>query len=88
MTREVERDSHESSGEIKSREMELGSHGQLDNPLLQLFLNTCFSDIVTLLRTAVETAVSEIRKLHRIGGVPTSLTLLLFWRWLTVSWPL
>ena len=60
---------------------------ELDNPLLQLFLNTCFSDVVTLLRTAVETAVSEIRKLLGTGGVPTSLALF-FWRWLTVSWSL
>ena len=36
------------------------------------------------LRTAVETAISEVHKLLGTGGVPTSLTLL-FWRWLTVS---
>ena len=36
---------------------------------------------MTLLRTAVETAVSEVHKLLGTGGVPTSLTLL-FWRWL------
>ena len=57
---------------------------ELDNPLLQLFLNSCFSDIVTLLHTAVETAISEVHKLLGTVGVPTSLTLL-FWRWLTVS---
>ena len=66
--REVELDPQESPGEIKSREMELGSHRELDNPLLQLFLNSCFADtvfvtflnscfadtvFVTLLRTAV-----------------------------------
>ena len=39
---------------------------------------------LTLLRTAAETAVSEVYKLLRTGGVPTSLTLLI-WRWLTVS---
>ena len=39
---------------------------------------------VALFRTAVETAVSEVHKLLRTGGVLTSLTLL-FWRWLTVS---
>ena len=51
-----------------------------------LFLNSCFSDtvLVTLLRTAVGIAVSEVQKLLRTGGVPSSLTLL-FWRWLTVS---
>ena len=49
-------------------------------------LNSCFSDIVfvTLLRTAVETTVSEVHKLLRTGGVPTSLTVL-YWQWLTVS---
>ena len=41
----------------------------MDGPLLQLFLNSCVSDIVTLLRTAVETAVSEVHKLLRTGGV-------------------
>ena len=39
---------------------------------------------VTLIRTAVKTAISEVHKLLGTGGVPTSLTLL-FWRWLTVS---
>ena len=41
-------------------------------------LNSCFSDtvFVTLLSTAVETAISEARKLIRTGGVPTSLTVL------------
>ena len=112
----------QSQGETKSREVELGSHRELDNhlrvqvrsrggrwswtlkraqersrtgrwswvpielnnPLLHLFLNSCFSDIVfvTLLRTSVETAISEVHKLLCTGGVPTSL---LFWRWLTVS---
>ena len=76
-----------SPAEIKSREVELGSPRELDNPLLQLFLNSCFSNtvLVTLFRTAVETAViSGVHKLLRTGGVPTSLTLL-FWLWLTVS---
>ena len=45
---EVELDSQESPGEIKRREVALGSHTQLDNPLLQLFLNSCFSDIVSV----------------------------------------
>ena len=79
--REVELDPRESPGEIKSKDVELGSHRELDNPLLQLFLNSCFSDIVTLHRTAVETAISEIRKLLRTGEVPTYLALF-FWRWL------
>ena len=76
----------QSPGEIKGREVELGSHRELDNPLLQLFLSSCFSDtvLVTLFRTAVETAVSEVHKLLCTGGVLTSLTSL-FWGWLTVS---
>ena len=84
--REVELDHQESPGEIKSREVELGSHRELDSPLLQLFLNSCYSDtvFVTLLRTAVETAVNEVHRLLRTGEVPISLTSL-FWRWLTVS---
>ena len=40
--------------------------------------------LVTSFRTADETAISEVYKLLRSGGVPTSLTSLL-WRWLTVS---
>ena len=53
--RKLELDTQESPGEIKSREMELGPHRELDNPLFQLFLNSCFADtvFVTLLRTAV-----------------------------------
>jgi len=47
--------------------------------------NCCSTDtvFVTLLRTAVETAISEVHKLLRTGGVPTS-SKVLFWRWLTV----
>ena len=84
--REVELDPQDSPEEIKNREVELGSHRYLDSPLLRLFLNICFLDIVfmILLRTAAETAVSGVRKLLGTGGVPTSLTLL-FWRRLTVS---
>ena len=54
--------------------------------MFPLFLDSCSTDIVfvTLLRTAVETAVSEAHKLLRTGGVPTSLTLV-FWWWPTVS---
>ena len=46
--------------------------GRLDAELL---LNSCFLDtvLVTLLRTAVESAISGVHKLLRIGGVPTSL---------------
>ena len=42
--------------------MELDSPRELDNPLLQLFLDSCFLDVVfvTLFRTAVETAISEV----------------------------
>ena len=51
-----------------------------------LFLNSCFLDTVSmsLLRTAVETAISGVHKLLRTNRVLTSVTLL-FWRWLTVS---
>ena len=71
-----------SPGEITSREVELGSRSRTDCLAAELFLNSCFSDtvFVTLLRTAVETAVSEVHKLLGTGGVP-ALTLL-FWRWL------
>ena len=43
--------------------------------------NSCFSDtvFVTLLRTAIETAISEVHKLLRTGGVLTaSLTMDLY----------
>ena len=72
--------------EMKSREMELDSHSWMHCLAAELFLNSCFSDtvFVTLFRTAVETAISEVNKLHRNGEVPASLTFL-FWRWLTVS---
>ena len=64
--------------------MELGSRGWMDCLAAELFLNSCFSDtvFVTLLSTAVETAISDVHKWLRTGGVPTSLTLL-FWWWLT-----
>ena len=39
-SREVELDSQESSAEIKSREVELTLR-RLDNPLFQLFLDSC-----------------------------------------------
>ena len=73
-------------GEIKSREVELGSHSWVDCLAAELFLNSCFSDsvFVTSFRTAVETAISGVRKLLRTGGVLTS-SAWLFWRWLTVS---
>ena len=82
----MELDPQETPGEIKSWEAELGSHRELDNPLLQLFLKSCFSDTVfmTLFSTAVATALSEVHELFLTGEVPTSFTLL-FWRWLTVS---
>ena len=71
-SREVELDSQECSGEIKSREVELDSHCELDNPLLQLFLNCCFSDIdrVTL----------QLLK-EQLAKYTSSFT-----QWLTVSW--
>ena len=70
----------QSPGEIKRREVELDSHRESDNPLFELpFHNySCFSDtvFVTWLRTAAETAISEVHKLLGTGGVPTSLTVL------------
>ena len=79
--REVELDSPENLGGIRRREVELGSHSRMVCLAAELFLNSCFSDSVsvTLLRTAVETAISEVHKLLHTGGVPNSLTLL-FWR--------
>ena len=61
-----------SPGEIKSREVELGSRRELGSLLLRLFLNSCSSDVVfaTLLRIAVETAVNEVHKLLRLAGSP------------------
>ena len=72
--REVELDSQVSPGEIKRREVELNAHSKLDNPLLQLFLNSCFSDIdcVTL----------QLLK-QQIMKYTSSFT-----QWLTVSWVL
>ena len=73
--------------EIKSREVELGPHRKLENPLLQSVVrHSCIPDgvFVILLSTAVETAVSEVHTccLIRTGGVPTSLAPER--RWLTV----
>ena len=61
----VELDSQENPGEIRSREVELGSNSRLVCLAAKLFFNSCFSDtvFVTLLRTAVATATSEARKL-------------------------
>ena len=49
------------------RDQELGGGaglGKLDNLLLQLFLSSCSTDItfVTVLRTAVEAAISEVHQ--------------------------
>ena len=58
--REVVLDPQESPGDIRSREVELGS--EIRTCLLfQLFLNSSATDIVfaTLLRKAVETAIAE-----------------------------
>ena len=66
---------------MKSREVELGSHSRMDCLAAELFLNSCFADTVFV---TVETAISEVHKLLRTGGVPISLTWL-FWRWLEVS---
>ena len=56
----------QSIGEIKRREVELGSRRKLDTLSLHV-LNRSF---VTLLRTAVQTAIREIHRLLRIGEVP------------------
>ena len=61
---------------MKSREVELGSRSWMDCLAAVLSLNSCFSDSVTSLRTAVETAISGVRKLLRTGGVLTSSALL------------
>ena len=76
----------ESPEEIKSREVEPGSQSRVDCLVSELFLSSCFLDsvFVSLFRTAAETAISEVHKLFRTGGIPTSFTLL-FWRWLAVS---
>ena len=75
-----------SPGEARCTEVELDSHGCTDCVAVEWFLNSCFLDtvFVTLLCTAVETAVSKVHKLLCAGTVPTSLTSL-FRRWLTVS---
>ena len=77
----------ESPREIKSSKVELGCHSGMDCLAAELFLDSRFPNtvFVTLFRTAVETAVSEVHKsLNSYWRVPTSLTLL-FWRWLAVS---
>ena len=67
--------------------MELGSHSWMGCLAAKLFIDSCFSDavFVTLFRTAVETAISGVHKLLRIGGVPTSLTERRSWA-LIVGW--
>ena len=70
--------------EIKRREVELGCHSWMDCLAAELFLNSYFSYTVTLFCRGVETATSEVHRLLRTGGVPTSLTLLFCW-WLMVS---
>ena len=65
--------------EIKNREVELGSELKLNNSLLQLFFNSCPTDIVCviLFRTNVETTISEVHKLRvSTGEVPTLLSVL------------
>ena len=55
-SREVELDPQESPGEIKNREVELGSHRELDNRLLQLLLNSCYSDTETAISGSTQVA--------------------------------
>ena len=70
--RKVVLDPQVSPEESKSREVELGSESWTCL-LLQLFLNSCATDIVfvTLLRAALETAISGVPKLLRAGEVLT-----------------
>ena len=76
--RELVLDPQESPGETKSREVELGSKSCIFFFfLLQLLLNSSVTDIVlvTLFRTAVETAIyCVVQYLLRNGKVPTALT--------------
>ena len=60
---------------------------KLDNLLLQLFLNSCATDIVLviLLRTAVETAIAEYTSCRTLPRSGLDLTQLLFWWWSTAS---
>ena len=55
--------------EIKSREVELGSHSWIDGLAAELFSTVAFlgTVIVTLFRTAVETAISGVYQLPRTG---------------------
>ena len=71
-SREVELDSAENPGEIKSSEVELGCHNRMSCLAVKCLLNSCFSGtvFVSLFRTAVETAISEVREMLRTGGVP------------------
>ena len=64
-SREVEQGSQKSPGQMKSREVEQGSHSRMLCLAAKLFLNSCFSGtvFVTLLRAAVQTAVSAVHKL-------------------------
>ena len=84
-SREVELGSRENEGYAKSRKVELGSHSRMACLAAELFLNSCFSDIVfvTLLCTVVKTAINEVHKLFLTDGVLTFT--LLFWWWLAVS---
>ena len=56
-----------------NREVELGSYSQMVCLTIELFLNSCFLDMsfLRVLCTAGETAISEVPKLLRTGGVPT-----------------
>ena len=72
--REVVLDPQDSPEEIKRREADLGSDSWTCL-LLQLFLNSSATDIVlvTLLRTAVETAISGVHvgEKNEAKGCPT-----------------
>ena len=69
-----------SPGEIKRREVELGSHRWVDCIALLLSASSAASFWTLIMRLCsaltFETAISEVHKLLPTGGVPTSLALL------------
>ena len=72
-----------SPGEVKSREVELGSHSWTDCLAAQLFLDSYSLDIRLCSAQLLKQQMAEYTSCFALGGVPTSLTLL-FWRWLMV----
>ena len=82
----VELDFQQGPGEIKSREVELGSEGMLHGLLLQdVPQQRCNG--YCLCDCPAQRLKQQVcgRLLPRNGEVATALTLLLFWRWSTAS---